>query len=85
MDNFIQTTVQSNLHVTATSPQRLLSSVPTVAIVERFDCILSISSLQLVPLFTGMRERSIGNCWFARDVTAAMFVVKNKSISPLWN
>ena len=24
------------------------------------------------------------NCWFARDVTAAMLVVKNKSISLLW-
>ena len=23
-------------------------------------------------------------CWFARDVTAAMLVVKNKSISVLW-
>ena len=23
-------------------------------------------------------------CWFARDVTAAMLVVKNKSISLLW-
>ena len=22
--------------------------------------------------------------WFARDITAAMFVVRNKSISPLW-
>ena len=85
MDNFIQTTVQSNLQVTATSPQRLLSSVPTVAIVERFDCILSTSSLELVPLFKGMRERSIGNCWFAGDVTAAMLVIKDKSISLLWN
>ena len=28
---------------------------------------------------------SIGfHCWFARDVTAAMLVVKNKSISLLW-
>ena len=27
---------------------------------------------------------SIVHCWFARDVTAAMLVVKNKSISPLW-
>ena len=24
------------------------------------------------------------HCWFARDVTAAMLVVKNKSISLLW-
>ena len=24
------------------------------------------------------------NCWFARDLTAAMLVVKNKSISLLW-
>ena len=24
------------------------------------------------------------NCWFAGDVTAAMLVVKNKSISLLW-
>ena len=24
------------------------------------------------------------SCWFARDVTAAMLVVKNKSISLLW-
>ena len=24
------------------------------------------------------------NCWFARDVTAAMLVVKNKSVSLLW-
>ena len=24
------------------------------------------------------------NCWFARDVTAAMLVVKNKSTSLLW-
>ena len=23
-------------------------------------------------------------CWFAHDVTVAMLVVKNKSISPLW-
>ena len=23
-------------------------------------------------------------CWFARDVTAAMLVVKNKSLSLLW-
>ena len=28
--------------------------------------------------------RQEGNCWFARDVTAAMLVVKNKSISLLW-
>ena len=26
----------------------------------------------------------ISNCWLARDVTAAMLVVKNKSISLLW-
>ena len=26
----------------------------------------------------------LANCWFARDVTAAMLVVKNKSISLLW-
>ena len=84
MDNFIQITVQSNLHITATSPQQVLSSVPTVAIVESFDCILSTSSLELVPLFTGMRERSIGDCWFAGDVTAAMLLIEDKSISLLW-
>ena len=55
MDNFIQTTKQSNRHITATSPQQPLPSVPTVTAVERFDCILSTSSLELVPLFTGMR------------------------------
>ena len=27
------------LSITATSPQRLLSSVPKVTVVERFDCI----------------------------------------------
>ena len=85
MDNFIQITVQSNLHITATSPQQLLSSVPTVAIVESFECILSTPSLESVPLFTGMRERSIGNCWFAGDVNAAILVIKDKSISLLWN
>ena len=26
----------------------------------------------------------LANCWFARDVTVAMLVVKNKSISLLW-
>ena len=29
-------------------------------------------------------ETIVNNCWFARDVTAAMLVVKNKSISLLW-
>ena len=29
-------------------------------------------------------ELKAGNCWFARDVTAAMLVVNNKSISLLW-
>ena len=72
MDNFTQITVQSNLHITATSSQQPFSSVPTVTAVERFDGILSTSSLELVLLFTGMRERSIGNCWFAGDVTAAI-------------
>ena len=38
MDNFIQTTIQLNLHITATSPQQPLPSVSTVAVVERFDC-----------------------------------------------
>ena len=32
--------LHSSLSITATSPQRPLSSVPKVAVVERFDCIL---------------------------------------------
>ena len=66
MDNFIQITVQSNLHIKATSPQQTLSSVPKVTVVERFDYILSTSSLELVPLFIGMRERSIGELLVCR-------------------
>ena len=31
--------LQPYLPITATSPQRLLSSVPKVAVVERFDCL----------------------------------------------
>ena len=31
-----------------------------------------------------IHEVMSSNCWFARDVTAAMVVVKNKSISLLW-
>ena len=31
-----------------------------------------------------IHEAMSSNCWFARDVTAAMLVVKNKSISLLW-
>ena len=49
--------------------------VPEVSVLERVDCILSTPSRESVPLFTGMRERSIGNRWFAGDVTAAMLVV----------
>jgi len=33
--------------ITATSPQQLLSSVPKVAVVERFDCNISPSKLNL--------------------------------------
>ena len=32
----------------------------------------------------GGGHREFPYCWFARDVTAAMLVVKNKSISRLW-
>ena len=31
-----------------------------------------------------LHSSHLPNCWFARDVTAAMLVVKNKSISLLW-
>ena len=29
-------------------------------------------------------KRDLSHCWFERDVTAAVLVVKNKSISLLW-
>ena len=32
----------------------------------------------------GGGHRKFPYCWFARDVTAAMLVVKNESISLLW-
>ena len=32
----------------------------------------------------GGGHRKFPYCWFARDVTAAMLVVKNKGISLLW-
>ena len=37
-----------------------------------------------VGLFSGTAAGNRAYCWFTRDVTAAMLVVKNKSISLLW-
>ena len=37
----LQNTLHPYLPITATSPQRPLSSVPKVAVVESFDCILT--------------------------------------------
>ena len=48
-----------------------------------------MSYLQIVQYLTDVKESDQSvtvelYCWFARDVTAAMLVVKNKSISLLW-
>ena len=32
----------------------------------------------------GRKQFSFPNSWFARDITATMLVIKNKSISLLW-
>ena len=49
-----KTSVQSSLPKTATSPQKPLSPVPTVTVVERFDCtvdsLLTDTSIRRTPL-----------------------------------
>ena len=43
-----------------------------------WDYVVSFSS------FNSHHLHIFLNCWFARDVRAAMLVIKNKSISVLW-
>ena len=35
-------------------------------------------------IYTQFNKDCFGNCWFASNVTAAVLVVKNKSISLRW-
>ena len=53
--------------------------------VSCFSSYRAVQDVILRDIFLTAGERvKKENCWFARDVTAAMLVVKNKSISLLW-
>ena len=53
--------------------------------VSCFSSYRAVQDVILRDIFLTVGERvKKENCWFARDVTAAMLVVKNKSISLLW-